>query len=138
MVSDIATKLQPSIPCITRYLAADYDVDGLNGLFLANFQGFSRLLNANNSETTQTNRFKLRLLRGLPRIYDPAQFELFRSNRKIEFIIKTVVDMTLLRRLVRRPLMTLLAGCRLLLSTPSVRVDNWSDDSAVKMGEPTV
>jgi hypothetical protein len=55
---------------------------GSKSYFWRIFDVFSRLLNANNSETDKTNPLKLRLLRGSPRLYELAESELSRFNSK--------------------------------------------------------
>jgi hypothetical protein len=50
---------------------------------LANsFKGFRDIFNANNSETAEASQLELRLLRGLPRRYEPAKSEISRFNSK--------------------------------------------------------
>jgi hypothetical protein len=82
-VTDIATKFQPGVSCVTVYLPLDFGVDSLDGLFLVNFlTGFSDFSNTNNPETVKANCIKLRLLRESPRRYEPAMLELSKSNSK--------------------------------------------------------
>jgi hypothetical protein len=52
-------------------------------VFLTNFFTDVRdFLNSNNPETAEASQLNLRLLRGSPRRYKPAKFELSRFNRK--------------------------------------------------------
>jgi hypothetical protein len=52
-IRDIATELQTDVPCVKKYLPADFGVVDINGLFWQNFYGFRDFLNANNSQTAE-------------------------------------------------------------------------------------
>jgi hypothetical protein len=55
---------------------------GSKSYFWRIFDGFTRFLNANNSETVEASQLKRRLFRGSTRRYEPAKSELSRFNSK--------------------------------------------------------